>query len=299
MKPLFVNGMFNREGKRIRAQYIKSLFNNGKEYFLWICAGKNEKDYPRAENDTHYVNIQAGEYLVPCGYTMFDLEQRSAYELLNKKWYGDFENRNRFFDDLREGKSREESNLLVKEQLDKEKEFISNYSNDEEAQVIFLETIIDLFIERYIEARDNGGKFADFSGAAFLGELDQCDKISQVLKEERKEADKIKRAERETERKREEEKAINAELKAIEVIKNTLKNGGVIKEGDLLVKIADKYGIKIPLRTRGWMLNTLAECTVSENGGISYRYWKRKGGTGSQKFYAIMFDLQKAVKEVA
>jgi hypothetical protein len=196
MKPLFVNGMFNREDKRIRAKYVRTIQYNRVEYHLWVSSGKNEKDYPRSENDTHYIMIQAGDYLVPCGYTEYDLGQRSGYYYLNKEWYGDFEGRNKFFNELRKDKPYEEYDHLVKEQVAKEEEFIANHCNDDSIQAEFLKvSFIDHCIETYIDARDNNGRYADFHGAAFLGELDQCCEISKRLKEIRKKEDEIKRAE--------------------------------------------------------------------------------------------------------
>ena len=63
-------------------------------------------------------------------------------------------------------------------------------------------------------------------------------------------------------------------------------NGGTIKGGDTIVKLADKYNIDIPIRTRGWILNNLSETTITESGSISYRYWRRsKNAKGSQTVY--------------
>ena len=83
----------------------------------------------------------------------------------------------------------------------------------------------------------------------------------------------------------------------IEETEKIFINGGTIKNGDIIVKIADKHNINIPIRTRGWIYDCLAECTITENGGASYRYWKKKkGSTGSQKVYDILFDIRKAIE---
>lgn len=87
------------------------------------------------------------------------------------------------------------------------------------------------------------------------------------------------------------------EQAAIKEAENTFINGGTIKNGALVVKIADKYGVNVPIRTRGWILNTLAECTISKSGSVSYRYWKRsKGAKGSQKVYDILSKVRDALK---
>jgi hypothetical protein len=298
MKPLFVNDMFNREGKRIRAKYIKTVSCDGAEYPLWISVGVNEKDYPRAENDTHYLYIQAGEYLIPFGDTEFDLIQRSGHLALEQELYGDFKGREAFYKELRNGKTYEESNLLIKAQIEKEEAFIAERGKDDTAQAMYLKNrIVDPAIDCYIEARDKGGKHVDFRGAAFLGDLEKCVEVSKVLREKREKEEAERRALLAEQNRKEAEEKAEAERVAIADVEHILSNGGVIKGGELAVKIADKYGIKIPLRTRGWMLNDLAEITVSEDGSMSYRYWKRsKTSTGSQKVYDILFDIQKAIK---
>lgn len=296
MKPLFVNGMFNRDGKRIRAKYLKTLVHSGIEYPLWISSGKNEKDYTHNANDTHYLMIEFGEYLIPCGETEHDLEQRSGYDYLNKEWYGDFEGRKKYFGEIRQGKSFEEANSLIAEQIKKEEEFISEHGKEDVVQAEFLKTkLIDPSIEQYIDARDNNGRYVDFHGAAFLGELDKCCEISVRIKEIRKKEEAVKRAERDEKERKENEEREAVERKEIQEAENVFINGGTIKDGELVVKIADKHGVNIPIRTRGWMLNTLAECTISESGSVSYRYLKRKGAKGSQKVYDILFDIRKSI----
>lgn len=88
MKPLFVNGMYNKEGKRIRANYLKTISNNNTEYVLWINDGKPDKDYASNEKDKYYLYILVNDWLIMIGETEFELERRAAYEYLNKEWYG-------------------------------------------------------------------------------------------------------------------------------------------------------------------------------------------------------------------
>ncbi len=290
MKPLFIGGMYNKEGKRIRVNYFKTVG----DYPLWIEDGKPNKDYARNPQDKYYIYIQVGEYIFTNGETEFDLIQRAGYMRVEKEWYGDFEGRNKFFDELRKDKTYEEYNSLTREQIDKEQAFIDEYGQKEDVQFAYLkETCIDRHIQNWIDARDNGGKFADFIGALCLGELDKCQEIA------------LERQEKEQERKREiaEQKAKEAKEKAqaekllIEETEKTFINGGTIKDGDIIVKLADKYGVDIPIRTRGWILNNLAEATIAEDGNVSYRYWKRsKNATGSQKVYDVLFDIRSAIQ---
>jgi uncharacterized protein (TIRG00374 family) len=119
------------------------------------------------------------------------------------------------------------------------------------------------------------------------------------LKVIRKQEESVKQAEREEQNRKEAEEQARQEKEMIESTENILLNGGTIDSGDLIVKLADKYNITIPIRTRGWILNTLAECTITEDGGISYRYWKSKNGVGSQKVYDIIFSIRSILKQTA
>jgi len=298
MKPLFIDGMFNKKGKRIRAKYVKTLTYDGIDYPLWISAGKPDKNYTKNPKDQYYLMVETNGYLVPMGGTEHELGQRSSYEYLNKSWYGDFEGRNKFFDEIRNGRKYEEFDPLIKEQIAKEEAFIAEHCQDENIQAeFFKKSIVDKHITRYIEARDDKGRYADFHGAAFLNELDKCFKISNKLKAIREQEEAIKKVKREEQRKREEQEEIEAEQKAITETEDIIINGGTIKNGSLICKVADKYNINIPIRTRGWILNALAECTLTADGGISYRYYKKnKNATGSQKVYDVLFDIKKAIQ---
>ena len=294
MKPLFINGMYNKDGKRIRANYIKTIG----EYPIWINAGKPDKDYGRNEKDKYYLYIQHGDWLVITGYTEYDLIQRAGQNKLYKEWYGDFEGRQKYFNEhFYKGRTFEEYNSLIKEHTAKEEVFIQEWGNSETVQAEFIKSLINASINKYIEARDNNGKFADFIGALFLDELDKCEEIAKKLRQER---EKQKQEERRIKAEKEAEKAkqaAEAEKRAIEEAEQIFINGGTIKGGDIIVKLADKYNINIPLRTRGWILNNLVETTITIKDYVSYsyRYWKSKNATGSQKVYDIFSLIRSAI----
>lgn len=298
MKPLFVDGNYNREGKRIRAKYIKTISCENAEYPLWIEDGKPNKDYTSNINDQYYFYIQEGEWLVMSSYTEYELELRSTYDYLNREWYGNFEGRCKYFDELRKVKPYEESERLVKAKIAEEEKFCAEHCKDATIQAILLKENIDKSISKYIEARDHNGKFADFIGALFLGELNNCIELSKKIQTARRQEEAVKSAEREERRKKEQEEQAALEQQAIVEAENVFVDGGIIKDVALIVKIADKYGINIPIRTRGWILNTLSECTISNSGSVSYRYWKSKRATGSQKVYDVLLDIRKAIQEV-
>lgn len=298
MKPLFINGMYNKEGKRIRANYLKTITDNNTEYILWINDGKPDKDYSKNEKDKYYLYIQVNDWLIMTGETEYELERRAAYEYLNKEWYGDFKGREKYFkENIYKDRTYEQYSSLVKEHVAKEEAFIQENLNNEVIQVEFINQFVNKSIKNYVDTRDGKSKFADFIGAAFLNELDKCVEISLVLKKQRQEEEQERRRLLAEQKAKETEEQEQAEKLLIEETEQTIINGGTIQGGEIIVKLADKYNINIPIRTRGWILNNLFETTITEDGGISYRYWRRsKNATGSQKVYDVLFGIRKVLK---
>ena len=65
MAPLFYNGMFNADGKRKRAVFVGEVSNGTDAYRLWRSCGAPNRDYPRAENDTHLLYVELHGYPHP------------------------------------------------------------------------------------------------------------------------------------------------------------------------------------------------------------------------------------------
>lgn len=66
MKPLFYDGNFNRDGKKMRAVFEREISDGTVSYRLWRSDGKPDIQYPRAENDIEALITQpsAGVVLV-------------------------------------------------------------------------------------------------------------------------------------------------------------------------------------------------------------------------------------------
>lgn len=296
MKPLFIDGDFNKDNKRIRVNYLKTVG----DYPLWVEDGKPNKDYTKNPLDRYYIYIQIGDYIFSCGETEYNMVQRVGYNKMVEELYQSSDNRDSHFDGLRKNKTYEESNLLVKEQIGKEQELIDNYGQKDEAWAEYLKENINRNIKRWIDARDNNGTFADFIGALALNELEKCQEIASILRVKRDEENRLKREQREIERKEKEEKELQEEKLLTEEVKSALVNGGTIKNSDIIVKLADEHNVDIPIRTRGWMLNDLTEVTITEEGNISYRYWKRsKNAKGSQKVWDVLSELRSKIARSA
>lgn len=92
---------------------------------------------------------------------------------------------------------------------------------------------------------------------------------------------------------------------------NTIKNGGTVnndyitiytdidthKKYSVIAYLFDKYEIKMPIRTKGFVINTLNSITVSADGkGVSYSYWKKGNSKGSNALYGFIYKLIEAIR---
>lgn len=121
-------------------------------------------------------------------------------------------------------------------------------------------------------------------------------KAAEREKQGRKRQEENERKRQEEERRRREE--YETEYKEfISKLKNAVKDGGTVKnDSGMFVEACDRYGIKVPIRTRGWMLNYLVSVTFEENNAISCRYMRRtKNSKGSQTCFDVLADLKKRV----
>ena len=62
-KPLFVNGMYNRECKNCRADFVREVSNGAESFKLWTTTEK--KEYPQNEHDKFWLYVEVNNYLVP------------------------------------------------------------------------------------------------------------------------------------------------------------------------------------------------------------------------------------------
>lgn len=303
MKPLFQNGMFNKEGKRIRAKHFKTITDGKDSFSLWISANGPDKDYTSNEKDQYYLHLEHGEYIVNTGLTEQNLEDKAREVLINREFYGgSFEGRQEFFqNNFYKGRTYEEYRPLVKAQAEKEDAFIRDHAGLEAMMTVeIIKTHIGAAIKRYVNARDNGGNHADFVGALFLDELDKCVELAAELGKKREEEEREKERQREAaaQKEREEEEAENNRL--MQEAEKAFIDGGTVKDGETIMRLAEKYGVNVPIRTRGWILNSLAECTLTEGGNVSYKYWRKtKNAKGSQTAFDVLSKLQAAIKEAA
>lgn len=89
-----------------------------------------------------------------------------------------------------------------------------------------------------------------------------------------------------------------ARLKAHKDLQNvSITNPNTGWETSIVLHLMKEYGIKVPLKTQGWVNDALASLVPSESGGYSYRWYKRHGKTESTVFFKYLDELYEAVVE--
>lgn len=87
MTPLFYDGNYNVEKKRMRAVLEREVSNGAASYRLWRSDGKPDLEYPRAANDAYILHVEVNDHLVPLQMTDYDYcEVGSLYCLEVRKW---------------------------------------------------------------------------------------------------------------------------------------------------------------------------------------------------------------------
>lgn len=299
LTPLFDNyGNFNSLGKRTRMRYLKTVSSGNAKFDLYTNSSKHpDRDYVREENDRFYLHALINGYAVPCSITEYELEDQVAERLMIQQLYGSEEKRIEAFRDLRRGLSFQEAEKRHAEQVQRERGVMKELKKDQEAQADYLNETLERAVNEYIKARDGADIYPSFVGAAVIGDLEKCVELADA-KKRRQEQERVERKRKasEQERVRAEEDA-KAEAELIRQAEEIFINGGVINNGRIICKIADKQGVTIPLRTRGWILNDLASCTIGANGVVSYSFYRSKNGSGSMKIYDVLGEIRTRLLE--
>ena len=308
MKPLFYNGNFNADAKRMKAVFVKEVSNGTDAYRLWRGAGSPDRDYPRGENDTHLLYVEVGAYLAPLGMTEYDLTDCCGYPLAIAELYGDEDGREKRLDELR--KANDAHAKAIPEALKAEGEAIRRLGSEPIHQANHIKSVLDGHISAFLTAKENDGQsFPDFVGAAAVKELALCRELSGKYREKRRKEAMLRQGQREAEdKKRREETNLHAE-KQIQQALRILRHGGVLENEEIRFYREDGgfgrysiinhlmrlYGVDVPLRTQGWINDKLASFTVENGRCNQLRYMRAKGCRGSEKFFECVNDLLKKV----
>ena len=138
MKPLFYDGNFNRDGKKMRAVFEREISDGTVSYRLWRSDGKPDIQYPRAENDNYLLYAEIRDYLVPLRITDFYLIDHAGYPAAVAELYGNKDARNDYFDNLR--KSGDDA---VLEAVRRERERIMLLGSDPACQASYIKKLFD------------------------------------------------------------------------------------------------------------------------------------------------------------
>ena len=65
MTPLFYQGNYNADGKKMRALFLREVSNGTETYRLWRRDGKPDREYPQGEEDAYILYVEQGGYLAP------------------------------------------------------------------------------------------------------------------------------------------------------------------------------------------------------------------------------------------
>lgn len=314
-KPLFYEGMFNREGHGMRAVFVKDISNGTDTFHLWQSDGQPDLSYPRAVNDAYILHVEINGYLAPLQITEFQLIDNCGWPPAIEKLYGGKEQRDDFFDEIR--KNSQPGDEVFAKAIERETATIQQYGSDPAHQANYIKACLDQRMAAYQEAKENGGEtFPDFIGALILNDLTTCQALSAVHKENRRLREVARRQKR-----RDEEIALvekkNAEMdreisEAISILKNggTLKNKQIaahtltedsytVSEYSIFNHLMRRYGIKVPLRTQGWINESLVQAVIAEGRLTTYQYRKSKRGKGSDTFCGCMESLIAAISNQA
>ena len=310
MTPLFYNGNFNREGRKMRAVFEREISNGPISFRLWRSAGAPDVDYPRTENDKYLIYIEANHYLFPLGMTEFALTDRCGFAVAVKKLYGTQEERERHFDCLRKA----EDSSGVAALLAVEREEIERCGGNPACQTDYIVQMLEGRISTYLEAKENGGRtFPDFIGALILEDLTHCASLSEIYKAQQREKELARAA-----RAAEEEKAFcdeqnKAAEAAVSYAVQILRQGGELHNEtitfhkdrysyssySIINYLMRQYQVAVPLRTQGWINDKLTSATIKDGTCEHLRYLCKNKGRASQKFFGYMDDLIRAVTEQA
>lgn len=311
MPPLFCNSNFNRDGKKIRAEFIREISDGSRSYRLWRRECESEREYPYAENDKHYLHLEINGYLVPLGLTEYNLIDACGREGACEELYGGKEKRAEFYDALRIQYNETDDYTPFSQAEEKERAVINRIGNDPAKWVEHIRIFLQGHIDSYLRAvKNDGDTFPDFIGAVTLDELSTCLKLRAKYREkaEVRERAKWEREKAEDAAFCEEQNRVAEEQvqKAISI----LRDGGILDNDWITLYetrydsecvcivnyLMQRYHINVPVQTKGWIKSKLTGFIVSNGRCTGVRYRRAKGCKCSDKVFGAITDLINAAK---
>ena len=169
MTPLFYDGNYNVEKKRMRAVLEREVSNGAVSYRLWRSDGKPDLEYPRAANDAYILHVEVNDHLVPLRMTDYALVNHCGLLPATIALYGSEEGRKEHFKHLRD--SGAAGTGAFTEAMARETEKIIELGNDSARQANYIKSVLDQHVAVFLDAKESDGKsFPDFVGALILDE---------------------------------------------------------------------------------------------------------------------------------
>lgn len=294
-KPLFVNGNFNRAGKRMRVEFVKELPTASGSVRLWRHVGNPKNEYPVADTDLYYLFVEVGEYLAPVGLTEYTLEKQTGWHFLTVEQFGG--DVGAFWSAWTSCKTPEERDAFNAKYNPLEQE----YGRDPARQGAYVSALLNARKQAWQDAKEDPQWFPNCIGAAICGELDKWLEVSAAYKARREAEERAKAEERAAREEAERKEQEAREREEMAAYMELLRKPGRVEDGAMAVKAADALGVKIPLRTRGFMLEKLATFTVEDDGHVERIQYRRNGGRAynGSGVYQTLTELCKAAREYA
>ena len=173
MTPLFYDGNYNVEKKRMRAVLEREVSNGVVSYRLWRSDGKPDLEYPRAANDAYILHVEVNDHLVPLRMTDYALVNHCGLLPATIALYGSEEGRKEHFKHLRD--SGAAGTGAFTEAMARETEKIIELGNDSARQADYIKSVLDQHVAAFLDSKECDGKsFPDFVGALILEEIPSC-----------------------------------------------------------------------------------------------------------------------------
>jgi hypothetical protein len=300
--PLFNDqGMFNSEGKQIRADFVKELPGGLK---LWQKAGKPQNEYGNAENDKYYLMVETGNYITSLGTTEWRLIYKTGKKQAMFNLYNGEANRGKTFDEARKGGYNPETEAIVKAMIAREEREIERIGSNPALQAQAIQKWLDGHIQAYVNACNNNGQtFPDFVGAACLNEIDKCLTLRVPYLKAREERDAAIHATRKQEEAERKAAELAEDAEQIEKAVSVIINGGKIQNdelhnGNLFILLFKRYDVSLPVSIKGYVMNRLASVTFENGHANGYSYQRTtKAQRGSTKLWDYLGMLTAAIAD--
>lgn len=278
MTPLFYDGNYNVEKKRMRAVLEREVSNGAVSYRLWRSDGKPDLEYPRAANDAYILHVEVNDHLVPLRMTDYALVNHCGLLPATVALYGSEEGRKEYFKHLRDSGAAGTGSFT--EAMARETEKIIELGNDSARQANYIKSVLDQHVAVFLDAKESDGKsFSDFVGALILDEIPSCLALRTKYRAYKQEEALKRQAEQEEQDRAFCEERNRKAEQMIDLAIRTIRGGGTLKNEPISLyksrydsstysivnHIMRRYQVDVPLRTQGWINDKLISVTI-ENG---------------------------------